>query len=287
MKIKTYRSIIDDRSLLTKKIATYWDKTSSGWQKIWGPHIHHGYYENNKLLQDPIAAQEKLIDKLLELLELTVRSKVLDIGCGLGGSSLYLAKKYNADVTGITLSEKQVALASEKAKITNIKNVHFKIEDALSLQSFSDNVFDVVWSLESCEQFYDKQIFLQQAFRVLKPGGKLLLATWCAGHEEYENHQAKQYRKLCLAFDVPYMPTIKHYCGLIADQGFKLNKFYDWTRQVEKSWHVGFKLLHAYNFLQIFKLAGWQGMKIFSQIKLMQNAYREGRITYGVFVGTK
>lgn len=286
MKIKTASSLKINRSEITSTITKFWDQTSLGWQTIWGPHIHHGYYENDDDLT-PVAAQEKLIKKLIELINILPSNKILDVGCGLGGSSLYLAKYCNAIVTGITLSSKQVSIAKTQANLQNLKNLDFKIEDALSLQSFADNSFDIVWSLESCEQFFNKELFIQQAYRVLKPGGKLLLVTWCSDREEYQDREAKQYRKLCNAFDLPYMPTINYYRSLLDQQGFELNNLLDWTTYVAKSWGIGLSLLGAYNLYQIFKLAGWRGIKMAYQIKLMRDAYRDGRIRYGVFLVTK
>lgn len=68
MIIKTDRAIISHREKITHKIANFWNKTSDGSRKIWGPHIHHGYYESNQAItaQD---AQERLIEKLAEMLE--------------------------------------------------------------------------------------------------------------------------------------------------------------------------------------------------------------------------
>lgn len=286
MKIMTTQPLMSDRSQVTRQIANFWDKITEGWRAIWGPHIHHGYYESNASLT-PLEAQEKLIEKLTEMLEITPKSKILDAGCGMGGSSLYLAKKYDATVTGITLSQKQVSIASEQARLNHINNVDFKIEDALSLKSFEDNSFDLVWSLESCEQFYDKSLFIKQAFRVLKPGGKLMLATWCTSNDAYEGKEAEKYQKLCFAFDLPYMPTILHYHSLLVSQHFDVSKVLDWSLYVEKSWNIGISLLNAYSLLKILKMSGWRGLRFASQVKLMRNGFADGMVKYGVFIATK
>jgi tocopherol O-methyltransferase len=228
-----------------------------------------------------------LIEKLLVLLEISPQDKILDVGCGMGGSSLYLAKKYRATVTGITLSQKQVDMATQLAKEARIDNVSFKVEDALSLESFSDNSFDIVWSLESCEQFYDKQRFIQQAFRVLKPGGRLMLATWCSGADEYAGLQAEQYRKLCAALQLPYMPTIDCYAQLLQQQGFVIGQKLDWSTHVKETWAVGLASLRSYSFLKIFRMSGWRGLLFARQGKLMQDAFNQHRVTYGVFFAGK
>lgn len=286
MLIKTNQPLLNNHEKMTQQIADFWDQTSEGWQTVWGTHIHHGYYENNQPL-NPKEAQEKLIEKLANLVEIAPQDKILDVGCGMGGSSIYLAKNYDALVTGITLSSKQIEIATRNAEKNNIKNVSFKIEDALLLKDFEDNSFDIVWSLESCEQFFDKNMFIKQAYRVLKPGGKLMLATWCSSCEEYEGNLAKKYQKLCLAFDLPYMPTIESYQNFLTAENFSIKLSVDWSLFVKKSWDIGLSLINAYTFIQLLKIGGWRGLRFAKQVKLMRDAFHQNRVFYGVFLAIK
>ena len=108
-KIKTNTPLIKNRNRITSRIARFWDTISVGWNKIWGPHIHHGYYENNESIS-PLEAQIRLIEKIVSLVKINNEDKILDAGCGLGGSSIYLAEKFRADVSGITLSKVQQSI---------------------------------------------------------------------------------------------------------------------------------------------------------------------------------
>jgi len=284
-KIRTDSPVGPDRSKITHDIANFWDKTSLAVRAIWGPHIHHGYFKTGH--ETPIEAQEKLMEKLAALIKISPHDKILDVGSGMGGSSLYLAKKYSANVTGITLSPKQVDIASRAAREEQLPNVIFKVEDALSMESFSDNTFDVVWSLESCEQFYDKELFIRQAFRVLKPGGSLMLATWCSGAEEYDGAQAKKYVQLCLSLQLPYMPTINRYKKLLQQQGFEIREALNWAPQVEKSWDIGLASLRAHSLIKLFTMSGLRGLHFRKQARLMQEGFAQRRIEYGVFSARK
>lgn len=286
MLIRTDQPFMHHRKQITEKIAGFWDQTSEAWRTIWGPHIHHGYYENN-VSMTPLQAQENLILQLAALLHLQPQDNLLDVGCGVGGSSLYLAKNYEVRVTGITLSSKQMELASLQRDMEGIGQVSFKLDDALTMTSIKDNSFDIVWSLESCEQFFDKSLFFQQAKRVLKPGGKFLLATWCSDAEEYQDKLAKDYQKLCRAFDLPYMPTLSHYTKLFSAHQFSLQNVMDWTPYVRKSWDTGVSLLNAYSLIQLLKMGGLRGLLFAKQVKLMQKAFHQNRIHYGVFCATK
>lgn len=92
----------------------------------------------------------------------------------------YLAKKFgaNAQVTGITLSPEQVKRATQLAADQGVKNAEFQVMDALDMQ-FPANSFDLVWACESGEHMPDKKKYVEEMARVLKPGGKIVIATWC------------------------------------------------------------------------------------------------------------
>lgn len=284
-KIRTDIPIMHDRMLMTRVIADFWDKTSDAWRTIWGPHIHHGYYE--QVHSTPLDAQIRLIEKLTALFNIEPQNHILDVGCGMGGSSFYLAKKFNATVTGITLSQKQVAMATQQALAENLNLVSFKVEDALSLEKFKDATFDIVWSLESCEQFFDKKLFIQQAWRVLKPGGKLMLATWCSDQNEYTGVHAEQYHALCKAFDLPYMPTIESYRSILENQQFQIERAEDWSHHVKKTWDVGVSLVNAYSFIKLTRMIGLRSFLVKKQVKMMRDAFQQGKVRYGVFLATK
>lgn len=286
MDITTHQPLLRNSTEMIKKITRFWDQTSESWYKIWGPHIHHGYYDETGFPSFQ-QAQEQLLKNLSGLLSINTGDKILDVGCGLGGSSIYLAKKYHANLTGITLSAKQLNLAINHAKDSKIENIQFIIDDAHELKNFSHHYFDIVWSLESCEQFYNKKLFIQQAHRVLRPGGQLMLATWCAGDEKYSGPQAKLYKTLCQTYDLPYMPTIKWYEQLLIQENFSLKKVFDWSTNVQKSWEIGPTLSNCYSFLNLIKMAGWRGFLALKKARLMLYAYQQNLLKYGVFVATK
>lgn len=153
----------------------------------WGEHIHLGYYsKEEKYRKKPLReAQYAFIDEMMKFGGIDPKSdgeaKVLDVGCGFGGTSRYLARKLGpkAEVTGITLSPSQVRRATELAIQQETPNAKFMVEDALEMPSFANNTFDIVWACESGEHMPDKKKYIDQMMRVLKPGGKFVMATWC------------------------------------------------------------------------------------------------------------
>lgn len=105
---------------------------------------------------------------------LTPGARVLDVGCGLGGSVRYLASQYQCQVTGIDLTKEYVDTARDLAdRVGLTQKVEFRHCSALDMP-FDDGSFDVVWTEHVQMNIADKQAFYAEIARVLAPGGRLL-----------------------------------------------------------------------------------------------------------------
>ncbi|MBI3985320.1 MAG: class I SAM-dependent methyltransferase [Lentisphaerae bacterium] len=267
------------------RVGKFWDAISSAWRREWGPHIHHGYYEDGR--EDPAEAQEKLVSKLMDWAGLQPGESVLDVGCGLGETAIRLASSLPAAVTGITLSRRQVEIARAKAHAAGAANAAFRVDDALSMATVDSGGFSVVWSLESCEQFFDKRLFLHHAHRVLKPRGKLVLATWCSSEDVVEGAAAREYEKLCRGFDLPHMPTLGFYSSAIAKAGFRLLRAEDWSARTAPTWTHGLRKIRQIPWMVLLAKGGLTGLRFAGQLKRMEDGTRSGRVRYGVFLAEK
>ena len=158
--------------------------------------MHHGYYLDADRT-DHVQAQIDLIDEVLKWADVTEASSVVDVGCGIGGSSRHIAKKFGCKVQGITLSPYQRTRGIELTKEQGLSDsVSFQVADALDMP-FEDDSFDLVWSLESGEHMPDKQKFVNELFRVCTPGGRILIVTWCHRDlEEGETHLTRKEERL-------------------------------------------------------------------------------------------
>ena len=144
----------------------------------WGEHIHLGHYGSPPRSKDFLKAKADFVHEMVKwggLEALPSGTTLLDVGCGIGGSSRILARDYQFDVTGVTISPQQVNRAQQLTP--DSVTARFKVDDAMQL-SFPDASFDVVWSVEAGPHMPDKAIFAQELMRVLKPGGRLVLADW-------------------------------------------------------------------------------------------------------------
>ena len=138
--------------------------------------IHFGQFEKGiRTHKDAMINKNKFIEKLLEL-DIFAKKKgsILDAGCGVGGTSIYLAKKYpNIKFTGITVTPGQQKLAKKYAKESNLKNVNFYVKSYLDT-GFLNNYFDGIFGLESIIYASDKEKLVDEVYRILKPGGRFV-----------------------------------------------------------------------------------------------------------------
>ncbi|MBD2462484.1 methyltransferase domain-containing protein [Oscillatoria sp. FACHB-1407] len=280
-------------STLQQQIRDFYDASSGLWEQIWGEHMHHGYYGvDGRDRKERRQAQIDLIEELLAWGGVQQASRILDVGCGIGGSSLYLADRFNADVTGITLSPVQAQRATERAQAAGLsQRTRFQVADALEMP-FPDQSFDLIWSLESGEHMPDKVKFLAECDRVLKPGGLLLIATWCHRPTtppaapltaDEQQHLADIYRVYCL----PYVISLPEYEAIAHQLSLQNIRTDDWSTAVAPFWNV--VIDSAITPRAIFGLlqSGWTTIQAALSLGLMQRGYQRGLIRFGVLSGIK
>ena len=281
---------------LYQDIREFYDASSGLWESIWGEHMHHGYYgKNGNYKLDRRQAQIELIEELLlwaDCREDNPPQNIIDVGCGIGGSTLYLAQKLGSKATGITLSPVQASRAKERAAEAGLEErAKFEVANALEMP-FGDDTFDLVWSLESGEHMPDKTKFLQECYRVLKPGGKMIFATWC--HRETDSlagdltadevaHLKEIYRVYCL----PYVISLSEYRAIATDCGFQNLKSDDWSTAVAPFWDVVIDSAIAPQAIAGLFKAGWQTIQGALSLNLMSRGYARGLVRFGLICATK
>lgn len=280
-------------STLKNRIQQFYDASSSLWEQVWGEHMHHGYYgPHGRERKNRRQAQIDLIEELLSWAKVEQAEDILDVGCGIGGSSLYLSTKFDAKATGITLSPVQQKRARERAEAAGLVNkVQFQVADALNLP-FADETFDLVWSLESGEHMPDKEKFMQECHRVLKPGGTFLMATWChrpptpaTGQltADEQQHLAEIYRVYCL----PYVISLPEYQAIATSLQFQNIRTADWSDAVEPFWDIVVDSAFEPQAIVGLWQSGWDTIVAALSLGLMSRGYRRGLIRYGLLCGTK
>ena len=275
---------------LNRNIQQFYDAASHLWETTWGEHMHHGYYgADGTDRRDHVQAQIDMIEELLHWGNVKQAYRVLDVGCGIGGSSLYLAKKIGVVVCGITLSPVQAARARQRAAAVALSDrTSFYVADA-SDPPFAPESFDLIWSLESGEHMPDKRHHLQVCADMLTPGGLLLMATWC--HRPLppvlSPREQRSLRRLYRAYHLPYIISMPEYARFAAEIGYTEVTTDDWTQAVAPFWPAVVRsALHPRSLKGLIQ-AGWPTIWGALSMGLMIRGYRSGLIRFGVLKGRK
>jgi 27-O-demethylrifamycin SV methyltransferase len=158
---------------LIPDVKSHYNSVSEAWRFIFGDNFHLGYFKSNDM--NLSEATNALIDELSQLGTITKNSHLLDVGCGIGEPALYLHEKYHCTITGITISEKGVELATKKCVGKGYSHrIKFQRADALD-NKLPDKSFDVVWVMESSHTMKDKEKLFAENYRVLKDNSTMLL----------------------------------------------------------------------------------------------------------------
>lgn len=246
---------------LSQDIAEFYDARSAAWERVWGEHMHHGIYD--KVDGKTLKGREAQVRTMSELLhfggllneKLPPGARVLDVGCGIGGASRYLAEHFGEGcrVTGITLSPYQAKRATELNEERGLGGrVTNEVRNALKT-GFPDDHFDVVWSLESGEHMENKQQFLQECARVLKPGGKMVMLAWCIRETSPPLRMAERFsiRRIMEEYCLPRVVPPSEYDTEMVRAGLRAVDLNDWTKRAAPFW--GEVVRSA-----LFRRSGWE-----------------------------
>ncbi len=259
-------------------------------ENLWGEHIHLGFYERPRIKKDFRKAKVDFVHELVSwsgLNKLPKGSRVLDVGCGIGGSSRILSDHYGFDVIGISISQEQIKRANELT--VNSEFCRFEVMDALELK-FEKGSFDGVWSVEAGPHIFDKQTFADEMLRVLRPGGVLAIADW------NQRDSTKRPLNLLEKFIMHQLLTQWTHPEFSSIEGFKKNllnspfcgssvESSDWTKYTIQSWnesiYEGFRRPSS-----ILKLGFGSLLKSFREIPtilMMRWSFARGLMRFGVF----
>lgn len=264
-------------------IRRHYDVSTMFYRLLWGRHIHHGYWDSD---ESPKLAQDQLTDRLFTAAAIDSGSRVVDIGCGMGGSSRRLAKEHACNVTGVTISSFQHRWAKLAAARYGLRRqTRFLRADAEQVE-FDPEEFDVVWSIECTEHLFDKPAFISRAAEWLKPGGTMAICAWLAG-PDLDEAKRQQVFDVCEGFFCPSLATSDEYAGWMRDAGLVVERVEDWTRQVDRTWEICRDRVKRF---AIYQAAKWidQGQIVFlDRFQTILDAYRSGAMQYGCFVARK
>ncbi len=282
--------IRSSREIHGSEVALHYDELDYFYRDVWGDHVHHGLWRSGD--ESRLEAVRQLVKFVAGEAQISSGETVCDIGCGYGATSRMLADEYGAQATAITISPAQHAFAETQAdSAKQPANPRYLLGDWLK-NDLPEAAFDAAIAIESSEHMPDLAAFFAQAFRVLRPGGRLVVCAWLACDHPTPRQQAWLLEPICREGRMPLMGTMGDYERLAAATGFTVKGTHDLTRGVWSTWPriawtFAGKLLLRPKYLR-FLLDRHAHNRIFALTMFrIWFAYRTGAMRYGVLTMEK
>lgn len=303
---------------LKVRITQHYDLASTYYHSLWGQHIHHGLFTNGCTTKE--AAQSNLIEHLLKLSSFPASGAiVLDVGCGLGGTTRYLAQHRAAKVTGITISSQQVELArkitaqedqrpnSGEAQPSITSSATTNGEDSTPYTPFHDgslrylhldadhisttfppSTYTHIWITECLSHIANKPLFFSAAYKTLTPSGRLVIADWFSPPSP-TLEQSQTIKQIEDGMLLPSLPTVAEYVNLAKEAGFTLltDPPEDLSKDVAKTWDISWGLVASPSLWAYAVSLGRDGLTFLQSFRAMRKGYAEGSMLYAVMVFEK
>ncbi len=227
------------RTFSNEEVEDYYDQTEIHYRRFWKldkiMSLHYGVW--NKDTHSLAEAMLNTNKQLMLRADIQKQHRVLDAGCGVGGSSIYLAKHVGCKATGITLSKKQTLTAADFAKTNGVSElVNFQQQDYTNT-NFPDNSFDIAWGMESTSTATSKPALFKEMYRVLKPGGKFAVADFYKT-SAYGIDDDADMKMMLNGWAIADIGTLEQFIKDGEAAGFKLTSIQDYTKDIKKSVNV-------------------------------------------------
>ena len=279
---------------MTNLVEEYYDKCTKYYKWFWFDKeslgIHYGFWDKGTK-----SKKEALLNQYREVIKL-LRPKsnelILDAGCGVGGASIWLARKIKAKLIGITLSSKQVKLAKKYLAKYNVSDkVEFYKMDFFKTK-FKNKTFNKIFTIESfCYSCPNPENLLREMYKVLKKGGKILISDGILLRQPKNNQEQKLLEKFYLGWKLNRLNTGSEIIKALKKTGFKKIKFISKTESVKRNLNQIY--LRGIIFYPILKILRF--FKLISQVELentfaticQKKLFETDIMGYGIFYAQK
>jgi tocopherol O-methyltransferase len=266
------------------RVRKHYDRLSFFYRMFWGEHLHHGYFNGGETEE---RAQVQLMEQLAQRAAIPRGATVLDIGCGVGGSAMWLAEQFHCDVTGMTISPVQARMATRRAKSRGLEaRVRFEVTDANRWRPVPAS-FDAIWIMESSEHFPDKKNFFERCVQALNPGGTLAVCAWLRRDGPMPPGEQALVSTVAEAMMSASLDSLSSYRAWMAEAGLRVIASEDITARVTPTWDHCARLGANPVIRFLVGFTGGPTRRFVRAFPLMQEAYRSGAMAFGLFAAKK
>ena len=220
-----------------KGLIDYYNECYIDYRILWRTNknlsLHYGFHDEKHKTHDKAVINMNRV--LAKTAKIKSKDRVLDAGCGIGGSSIWIAKNLEAEVTGLNVHEGQLKIARYLSKKNKVESLVKFVKGDFTDTGFPDSYFDAVFGLESICYAENKKDFLKETRRILKNNGRMVIADGFLKKENLEINEKKEMEKWLDGWYVPNLAGINEFRIYLEELGFKNIEFRDITENVMPS----------------------------------------------------
>lgn len=269
--------------------ARYYDENYEDYVRYSGEHFHRGlWHENTKTHEESLINTTK---KAIEHLMIRQGDRVLDAGCGTGGSCRFIARHFDCEVYGITLSDELYNAAIQKNRQLEQKNLPRILIMDFVRTGFKKESFTKIYSIESMVHAESKESYIKEVYRILKKGGRIVIIDYFLLKKKISLNDKKIYKEWCKGWCLPSVLPYEKFYNVLKKEKFASIHFEDLSPLVQKSSF----LIHqsAENMLPLVHIKTLSGEMPESRLHHTIANYRQkecfdnGIVLYGLFSAEK
>jgi 2-polyprenyl-3-methyl-5-hydroxy-6-metoxy-1,4-benzoquinol methylase len=207
----------------------------------WGEYFHLAVFEPGEDPAELAAAYQRTHQRYLAAIGGTAARRILDVACGGGALSAWLADHTTAQVVGVDLSDSQLAHARRWIAGGRRPNLRFLQHDVMQLDELAEPPFDAAICLDAACYLPDRRAALGQIAAQLRPGGRLLLVDWCRTERPAALQRELILQPLCRYWAIADLETTAGYQRLFAAAGLRIHRLEDLSERVVPNWERGYQ----------------------------------------------
>lgn len=279
------KNMARDKNISLKRNSDHYDHITHAWQYLLGDNFHWGYFEGGE--ENLESATDALIEQVVHPMNLNQKSRLLDVGCGIGNPSRYIAKKYDCSIVGFSTSNEGIKQAVKLSKDYN--SLEFFEKNALD-NEFEDESFSSVMLLEMSHLIQDKARLIAESSRVLEVGGTISLCDLILQKRLSARDIVAMYDDLRLlerSFGKARLETLQVYSKIFQECGLEIAASRDITKEVTPTL-MHWKENALRNSAEVSRSVSQEDIDCFiTSCDLLEKLYKEGVWGYGLISARK
>lgn len=224
-----------------QNMLTGFDALAELYYAYWGEYFHLAVFGPGEDPADVAGAYQRTHQRYLEAIGGTATRRILDLACGGGALSAWLADHTTAQVVGVDLSAGQLAHARRWVAGGRRPNPTFLEHDVMHLEELAEPPFDAAICLDAACYLPDRRAALGQIAARLRPAGRLLLVDWCRTERPAALQRELILEPLCRSWAIAELETVVGYRRLFAAAGLRIHRLEDLSERVVPNWERGYQ----------------------------------------------